>query len=106
MFPIGNIFFPIGKSINEINLILTAINNFQRGNMMATKVIFSENNQLIEPFQAAEKLGVKRGTLAVWRSTGRYSLPFVKIGAKVKYRLQDLETFIQSRVRGGHTDAI
>ena len=36
-------------------------------------------------------------TLAVWRSTGRYNLPFVKIGRLVKYREADLVAFIDRR---------
>ncbi|WP_261835666.1 helix-turn-helix domain-containing protein [Vibrio ishigakensis] len=48
--------------------------------------------------QAAEYLGVSPGTLAVWASTGRYQLPFVKIGRKVFYRVVDLESFIEQRL--------
>ncbi|QIA63559.1 helix-turn-helix domain-containing protein [Vibrio astriarenae] len=48
---------------------------------------------------AAEYLGVTEGTLAVWASTGRYSLPFVKVGRKVFYTLADLDAFLESRVQ-------
>lgn len=51
-------------------------------------------NNLLTPQQAAEFLGVTIGTLAVWRCTKRYPLPFVKIGRRVKYRLNDLNDFI------------
>jgi len=34
----------------------------------------------VSDIQAAEVLGAKKTTLAVWRSTGRYNLPFVKVG--------------------------
>ncbi|HAT2489284.1 TPA: helix-turn-helix domain-containing protein, partial [Aeromonas hydrophila] len=40
--------------------------------------------------QAAEVLAVKATTLAVWRSTGRYNLPYLKVGRLVKYRISDL----------------
>ena len=33
---------------------------------------------LLDDIQTAQALKVKRNTLAVWRSTGRYDLPFVK----------------------------
>ena len=33
---------------------------------------------LLTPKQTAETLGVTIGTLAVWRCTGRYPLPFCK----------------------------
>ncbi|QBQ53393.1 helix-turn-helix domain-containing protein [Nitrosococcus wardiae] len=53
---------------------------------------------LVGPEEAARILGVKPGTLQVWRSTGRVNLPYVKIGGKVKYRLSDLERFIENRL--------
>jgi predicted DNA-binding transcriptional regulator AlpA len=45
-------------------------------------------------------LGVSIGTLAVWRSTRRYPLPFVKIGGLVRYREGDVAEFIDGRIRG------
>jgi len=48
--------------------------------------------------QAADYLGLSEGTLAVWASTGRYQLPFVKVGRKVFYRQSDLDQFIESNV--------
>jgi excisionase family DNA binding protein len=48
--------------------------------------------------QAAVYLGLSEGTLAVWASTGRYQLPFVKVGRKVFYRQSDLDAFIESNV--------
>jgi len=39
-------------------------------------------------------LGVVRGTLSVWRCTKRYCLPFTKIGANVRYPLDELAKFI------------
>lgn len=47
--------------------------------------------------QAAEALGLKPSTLAVWRSTGRYGLPYVKVGRLVRYRISDLAEFLASR---------
>ena len=35
-------------------------------------------------------------TLAVWRCTGRFNLPFVKVGRAVRYRREDVEAFIAS----------
>lgn len=50
---------------------------------------------LIDPDEAASILGVTTGTLAVWRSTGRYKLAFVKVGSRVRYRREDLAAFIE-----------
>jgi hypothetical protein len=52
---------------------------------------------------AAEYIGVESGTLATWRSTGRYKLPYVKIGRSVKYRYEDLDAFITNNTVSGGT---
>jgi hypothetical protein len=53
--------------------------------------------QLLSREDAAAFLGVTKGTLEVWASTGRYKLPVVKIGRLAKYRYSDLLSFIQLR---------
>lgn len=52
---------------------------------------------LLTPQQVAEMIGISAGTLAVWRCTKRYPLPYVKFGGAVKYRREDVETFIVKR---------
>jgi len=49
--------------------------------------------------EAARYMGIKPETLDVWRSTGRYLIPFTKIGRLVFYRKSDLDAFIDSRTR-------
>lgn len=44
-------------------------------------------------------LGVSPGTLSVWRSTGRYSLPFVKVGRNVRYSRRALSAWLETRTR-------
>lgn len=56
-------------------------------------------NPLLTPETAAKYLGIKPETLAVWRSTGRYNLPFVKVGRWVRYREEDVLAFIESRTQ-------
>lgn len=41
----------------------------------------------------AKLIGVKEGTLAVWRCTKRYNLPYYKIGSNVRYPLFGLLKF-------------
>lgn len=53
---------------------------------------------LLSESQAADLLSISPGTLSVWRSTGRYALPYVKIGARVRYRRSDLQSWIDSRL--------
>jgi excisionase family DNA binding protein len=60
---------------------------------------------LLSETQAADLLQVSPGTLSVWRSTGRYALPFVKIGARVRYRRGDLQAWLESRVRASGATA-
>lgn len=57
----------------------------------------SEIDQLLTDEEAAKILGVTPGTLQVWRSTGRYKLPFVKVGRNVRYVQSNLISWIQER---------
>ncbi len=54
-------------------------------------------NKLLSRTEAAKYLGISKGTLEVWASTKRYNLPFVKIGRLAKYKISDLDDFIESR---------
>ncbi|QSA98816.1 helix-turn-helix domain-containing protein [Methylococcus sp. EFPC2] len=57
-------------------------------------------NILLTPQQAGEYLGgIAVDTLAVWRSTKRYPLPFIKVGRMVRYRKSDLEAFLAARTQ-------
>lgn len=49
------------------------------------------------PEQAAAYLGVTAGTLAVWRCTRKHALPYLKVGARVRYRKVDLDTWLEQR---------
>lgn len=59
----------------------------------------NEKSKPVTDTEASEFLGVTTGTLAVWRSTKRYNLPFVKVGRLVRYIPQDLENFLERRRR-------
>ena len=61
--------------------------------------IIQRSSQLLDETQAAAKLTVSPGTLGVWRSTGRYNLPFIKVGRMVRYRQSDLDAWLDTRVR-------
>lgn len=55
-------------------------------------------NRLLTEEQAAIVLDVKNPqTLAVWRSNKRYAIPYIKIGRNVRYRLGDLQDWMNSR---------
>lgn len=54
---------------------------------------------LLTAEETAEILGVKPQTLAVWRCAKRYKLPYVKLGRSIRYRLDDVESFIAASVK-------
>jgi|SRR5215469_8781894 len=54
---------------------------------------------LLNYAEAADFLGVARATLEVWVSTGRYSVPHLKVGRLVKFRRTALAQWLKSRER-------
>lgn len=61
--------------------------------------IIHATRELLDEREAAGVLDVSPGTLSVWRCTGRYNLPFVKVGRKVRYRRADLMAWLEERTR-------
>jgi excisionase family DNA binding protein len=57
-----------------------------------------QNSKLLTRKEASDYLGIAQGTLEVWACTKRYQLPYIKVGRLVRYRLSDLDTFLNSRV--------
>jgi hypothetical protein len=66
---------------------------------MNPQSIAQASKELLDEKAAAAVLDVTPGTLSVWRSTGRYALPFLKIGRKVRYRHSDLLAWLKERTR-------
>lgn len=48
--------------------------------------------------EAAEYLCISANTLAVWASNKRYDLKFIRMGRAVRYRLSDLDEFMEQRL--------
>ena len=67
--------------------------------------IIQRSRALLDEREAADFLDVAPGTLSVWRSTGRYKIPYIKIGHLVRYRRTDLESWLVSRTRANGTTA-
>jgi len=61
----------------------------------------NQATQMLDRKAAAEFLGIKEQTLAVWACTKRYDLPFIKIGRRVMYLITDLVAFINRNRVGG-----
>lgn len=55
--------------------------------------------KLLNTSEASQYLGVTRDTLAVWRTTRRYELPYIKVGRLVKYKQSDLDKWLNQRTR-------
>ena len=62
-------------------------------------ILRPKNTDLVDEAEAADILDVMPGTLSVWRSTGRYSIPFIKVGRKVRYSRTALTAWLESRTR-------
>ena len=60
----------------------------------------TSENKLLSQNEVAEMLGVLPCTLQSWRVTHRYPLKYIKCGRLVRYRLSDVEEFLQARTVG------
>lgn len=45
--------------------------------------------------QTAELTQIKRQTLAYWRHVGKVDLPYIKLGGCVRYKLSDVEAWVE-----------
>ena len=45
--------------------------------------------------------GPTKGTLQIWVCTGRYEIPYIKLGRLVRFRRSSLLKWLSSRERGG-----
>jgi excisionase family DNA binding protein len=55
-------------------------------------------NPLLSQRDAARLLSVSTRTLERWRVSGEVNLRFVKLGNSVRYRLEDIERCVASRI--------
>jgi len=63
-------------------------------------VIVLDPPELLTRVEAAEYIGCKPQTLAVWAATKRYRLRFIKVGSLCRYRREDLDKFLAERTVG------
>jgi len=64
---------------------------------MATFEDDRTSGRLLKDSEAESYLSLAPGTLAVWRCTKRYHLPYIKVGRSVRYRRSALEDWLKSR---------
>lgn len=63
----------------------------------------STPDRLLTEKESAVYLGLENHqTLAVWRCNKRYQIPYIKVGRNVRYRLSDLQRWMESRTQ--HTE--
>ena len=55
--------------------------------------------ELVDEARLAARLGVSRSTLQSWRYSGR-GPRWIKLGRLVRYRLTDVNSFLQANTRG------
>jgi excisionase family DNA binding protein len=69
------------------------------------KVIGVNNpDPLLSKSEAAAYLNIAEQTISNWIVTGRYKLPYVKVGRLTRFRKSDLEAFIARRTVGAETE--
>jgi hypothetical protein len=64
---------------------------------IAAALGYDPKNPPVQVDEVSFALGVKASTLSVWRSTGRYNLPFMKVGRLTRYRVSDLAELLARR---------
>jgi predicted DNA-binding transcriptional regulator AlpA len=62
------------------------------------------NDKLLTRKEAAEFLGIKENTLAIWHCSKRYKLPVIKVGRLCKYRSSDLLQFLEERTNPNNSN--
>ena len=65
--------------------------------MHMASAILTADDPALDTRAAAAYLGLAPSTLEIWRSTGRYALPFEKHGRMVRYRRSALDRWRASR---------
>lgn len=57
--------------------------------------------RLMDTNEAASYLGLSSGTLRKWRMTGKYNLPHIEVGGRIRYDRNDLDAWLEFRKVGG-----
>jgi len=58
-------------------------------------------DDLLTRKELAELLSLSDATLSVWASTGKVKIPYIKIGGAVRYKLEDVITFLDKNKHEG-----
>ena len=66
---------------------------------MSHQNISLDQDAIINTDQAAALLCTPKGTLIKWRSTGENKIPVIKIGRNVRYRVSELNKWLEANSR-------
>jgi excisionase family DNA binding protein len=58
------------------------------------------DDPLLSKPEAAAYLSIAEQTISNWLATGRYKLPYVRVGRLIRFRKSDLDAFIARRTVG------
>jgi excisionase family DNA binding protein len=65
------------------------------------RVISNQNpDPLFSKAEAAAYLNIAEQTISNWLTTGRYNLPYVRVGRLIRFKKSDLDAFIARRTVG------
>jgi hypothetical protein len=78
---------------NQQNIATTPM-----GRDVILDIVHEDAGKLLRPSEVSKVLGVAIQTLAVWRSSKRENLNYLKIGSRVFYQKSDVMNFIQSNL--------
>jgi len=62
--------------------------------------VIRPEERLLTPKETAEYLGISAATLAKWRCLDAQSLPYVRTGRLIRYRIADVRAYLDSRTHG------
>ena len=68
---------------------------------IAAQLGYERAPMLLTQEEVAEVLGVSKGSLEVWRSTGKHGIPFVKVGRLVRYRIDAIAAYVEQQTQAG-----
>lgn len=56
-----------------------------------------EVKEFLNTKQISEMLNVTEGTIAVWRSSNRHDIPYIKLGKKILYDPERIQEWLKSK---------
>lgn len=87
------------QRLNHSPSVSTAPTSFQRASAdlptAAKNFSVLLPTDLLTPEQVAGVLGLSPRTLAAWRSSRRSDLPWIKVGARIRYRRGDVIAWLE-----------